>query len=68
MNGRIPAQTASPRLQNVQEVMQNPAQNAAMKRSAIAAKSQVSIERTVQETLEFYQRIRSQPVPATLPQ
>ena len=43
--------------QSLHQVLQNPAQHAAMVRSALAAQTQVSIDRTVQETLQFYQQI-----------
>jgi starch phosphorylase len=43
-------------LKALNQILKNPAQHAAMKRAAFAAQSQVSIERTVKDTLELYQR------------
>jgi len=43
------------------QVLQNPTQHAAMKRAALAAEAQVSIERTVKHTFEFYQRVLAHP-------
>ena len=43
------------------QVLQDPARHVAMKRAAFAAQSQVSIERTVNDTLAFYQRALSRP-------
>jgi starch phosphorylase len=43
--------------ESLHQVLQNSTQHAAIVRSALAAESQVSIDRTVQETLQFYQQI-----------
>jgi len=48
-------------LKALHQTLQNPTQHAAMKRAALAAQAQVSIERTVKDTLELYQRILSHP-------
>ena len=54
-------------LKALTQVLQNPTQHAAMKRSALAAQNQVSIERTVKDTLEFYHRVLSKPALIPLP-
>jgi glucan phosphorylase len=46
-------------LKQLQQVLRNPPQHAAMVRSALAAKSQIGMDRTVQEMLAFYQRVLS---------
>jgi glucan phosphorylase len=43
----------------LRQTLQNPGQHAAMKRAAFAAQDQVSIDRTVKDTIELYQRILS---------
>jgi len=48
-------------LKALHQTLENPAQHAAMKRSAFLAQEQVSIERTLRDTLAFYQRILSRP-------
>jgi starch phosphorylase len=47
---------------SLKQSLKAPALHAAMIRSALAAGPQVSIERTVQETLTFYQRVLSRPL------
>ncbi len=41
----------------LRQTLENPHQHAAMKRSALAARAQVSIGRTIKDTQDFYQRI-----------
>jgi glucan phosphorylase len=46
-------------LKALRQTLQNPSQHAAMKRAALAAEAQVSIERTLEDTLHFYRRTLS---------
>jgi glycogen phosphorylase len=48
-------------LKTLRQVLQNPSQHAAMKRAALAAESQVSIERTFRDTTAFYASVLSNP-------
>ncbi len=57
INGHPTAEGLLRAFKALNHVLQNPAQHVAMKRAALAAQSQVSIERTVKETIAFYQRI-----------
>jgi glucan phosphorylase len=43
------------------QTLQNPGQHVSMKRAALAALPQVSIERTLKDTFELYQRILTRP-------
>ena len=49
----------------LQQALRDPAQHAAMVRSALATESQVSVNRTVEETIAFYRRVLSAPMPAS---
>jgi starch phosphorylase len=46
-----------------QETLQDPARYAAMLRAALAQEPQINVRRTVQETLQLYQKIRSAQAP-----
>jgi len=48
----------------LQQALRDPARHAAMVRSALAAQAQVDVNRTVRETLRFYQRITASSVAA----
>lgn len=52
----------------LKQALKDPARHAAMVRSALAAAPQVSIERTVGETLALYDRLLTKQAPAATPQ
>ncbi len=49
----------------LQQSLRDPSTHAAMIRSALAAESQVSVHRTVQEMHQFYQKVLSSPTPVS---
>jgi glycogen phosphorylase len=64
VNGHPTADGLLKALKALKQILKTPAQQAAMVRAALAATSQVSVERTVGETLAFYQRVLNPPQPA----
>ncbi len=61
VNGHPSAEGLMRAFKALQQIMQNPARHAAMKRAALAAQPQVSIERTIRDTQAFYERILTKP-------
>jgi glycogen phosphorylase len=51
----------------LRQALADPARHAAMVRSALAAESQISVARTVAETLTFYERLLATPSKRSLP-